>query len=680
MVGLGRKAAAAAALCFLCISALSQEMLPPMVEIPAGEFMMGGPGNGYDFDEAPAHKVTMTRSFRMSVTPVTNAQFEEFFPEHRDLRGSEWGISSEDDDAVVCVSWNDAIEYCRRLSEKTGKTYRLPTEAEWEYACRAGTTTPYWTGDTLPSSMLHHPKTERNLVKVSLRVGQSDANPFGLHDMHGLVEQWCMDWYAPYSSSPQSDPVQNSWGLYKVTRGGSHNTPVEFSRSSSRMASLPGDSHCQIGFRVVEVDGKQLPVQVAPRGQWVESILRNNFSKIPRLRERESRRWRRERESVAKAPLWIDPIPFVIAPKDTSSPERTPFYKHNHQPAVTYTQDGDLIAIWFSCDAESGREMVVLSSRFERGTSRWEEASLFFKVPDRNMTGSSLCHLPGGTLLHVNGVGNSGDWQNLALVARHSADGGYSWTDPVIVEGKHTVRHQVIAGTLVLDDGTIIQCCDAGAGSEDGTSVHVSRDGGLSFKDAGGTAAGIHGGVVALPDGSLMIYGRGNSMEAPQGMKDSFGKDIGGLMRMPCSISRDGGATWETSPTEFPPIASGQRLVLLRLREGPLMLVSFTDSPKLKEKVGMEFRGKDGKTFTGYGMFAAISYDNGKTWPVRRLISDGAEKDLDGGAWTREFHMDSSHAEPRGYLACVQTPDGVVHLLSSRLHYRFNLSWIEARK
>jgi hypothetical protein len=93
----------------------------------------------------------------------------------------------------------------------------------------------------------------------------------------------------------------------------------------------------------------------------------------------------------------------------------------------------------------------------------------------------------------------------------------------------------------------------------------------------------------------------------------------------------------------------------------------------------MQFTAADGSTFTGYGMYAALSYDEGRTWPVRRLITDGSERFLDGGAWTGCFIMDAEHAEPRGYLAGTQSPDGMIHILSSRLHYRFNLAWIEKK-
>ena len=637
----------------LVVMTQAQEHMPEMAEIPGGRFWMGSEGWGHDYDEAPVHKVTVS-GFRMSRTEITNLQYEEFRPEHRKLRG-KGGFSAGDNEAVVYVSYDDAVEYCRWLSEKTGRKFRLPTEAEWEYACRAGTYTLYWTGDGLPGEMHRHQETARGLAPVSLEVAQCQPNGFGLYDMHGNVEEWCYDWYGEYPSEDRDNPAGASEGIFRVTRGGSHNTPVQFLRSAGRSAAMPQDRHTQIGFRIVESDIKPVSHE-AVREVHDTKIRQKNF------------RWKYE----AEKPVWNAPVPYIQKPTDG-----TPFYRHNHQPAVTWCSNGDLLAIWFSCDAESGREMVVLSSRLRKGAKEWDEAKLFFKVPDRNMTGCSLMHLPDGRLMHMNGVSNAGDWQNLAMAVRFSEDNGATWSAPEFAAPEHEKRHQVIAGPVMTADGRIIQCCDAGPGGHDGTAVHISRDGGRTWNDpwdgsplpefaeggTGSTIAGIHAGLVELSDGSLMALGRGNSI---------IGKD--GKKHMPMSISKDGGHTWSYHASGLPPIDGGQRLVLMRLQEGPLMLVSFTDHPQRTPEAdrGMDFDG-----MKGYGMYVALSYDEGKTWPVRKLMTDGQERMLDGGAWTKQFIMDGTHAEPRGYLACTQTPDGMIHLLSSRLHYRFNLSWIQ---
>ena len=641
-------------LCLMLVSIAAQaQNIPQMADIPAGYFWMGSSGWGHDYDEAPIHKVRFSDGFRMSITEITNAQFEEFMPEHKRLRGMD-GFSAGDDEAVVNVSYEEAAAYCSWLSLQTGRNYRLPTEAEWEYACRAGTYTKYWSGDWITSSMEKNQKTERNLVQVSLIVGQSEPNPFGLYDMHGNVEEWCLDWYGSYNPEEVTDPAGPVSGDFRITRGGSHNTPHKFLRSANRSAAIPSDRHNQIGFRVVE---SSVSLQYTDNKSTVRDNIRQNKAS-----------WKER----AKDGFWERPVPYVIQPSDD-----IPFYRHNHQPAVTWCPNGDLLAIWFSCDEENGREMVVLSSRLQKGSDKWEEASLFYKVPDRNMTGSSLLTLEDGSLMHINGVANSGDWQNLAMAARISQDNGATWSASNLIAPEHAKRHQVIAGPIILTDGTIVQCCDAGAGSHDGTAVHISQDGGKTwvdpwdgsplpdFKngDSGSTIAGIHAGIVELKDGSLMALGRGNSIIDENGRKT-----------MPMSISKDRGKTWEYHATKLPPIDGGQRLVLLRLQEGPLMLVSFTDHPQRTPEIdrGLEFGS--GK---GYGMYVALSYDEGKTWPVRKLMTDGVERMLDGGAWTSQFIMDERHAEPRGYLAGTQSPDGTIHILSSRLHYQFNMAWIE---
>ena len=582
----------------ILVLALQALPLPRMVDIPAGTFWMGTDNPPMeDWDEAPRREVKVD-AFRMSATEITNAQYEAFDPTHK--RG-EQGFSTGDDEAVIMVSWDDARAYCRWLSEQTGKHYRLPTEAEWEYACRAGTTTAYNTGDTFPEEQWKVQKNTRDKEYVSLQVAQFEPNAWGLYDMHGNVEEWCNDYYGDTD--------------FCSVRGGSHNTPVRYLRSANRSASVPEDRSVLLGFRVVENPRETIRVC-------------GGLARHPAA-------WAKMAKRVRK-PVFLEPIPYILPPMDSL----TPFYAHNHQPAVAWTGEGntrslDLLAIWFSTDAEAGREMVVLQSRFKNG--QWEPATLFYKVPDRNMTGSAL--LPqGNRMLHFQGIGDAGEWKDLALGMRESTDCGYTWSPTELIEPEHQVRHQVIAGPIVTKDGRILLCCDAGPDGEAGTALHVSKDGGKTWEDTGSKIAGIHAGIVERKDGSLMAFGRGNAIDG----------------HMPCSISYDGGYTWTYTATEFPPIGSGQRLVLKRLQEGPIMLCSFGEN----------------------GLFVALSYDEGTTWPVKKLLTDGKTRVLDGGAWTGTFTMDATHAEPKGYLACTQTPDGMIHLLSSRVHYRFNLKWI----
>lgn len=635
----------------------------PMVTIPAGHFYMGSDGKGISHDERPVHKVVISEPFLMSATEVTNAQYEKYDPNHKELRGKV-GLSTEDNEAVIFVNYHDAVAFCEWLSEKEGKPYRLPTEAEWEYACRAGSTTNFSMGDSLPSA--HH-KNQINQwgvvdTLVHLHVGMHPANAFGLYDMHGNVEEWCSDWYGPYNEPLQTDPVGRIDGDFKVTRGGSHSTPVEFLRSANRSAMIPEDNHWLTGFRVVQAaKPTTTPLPVVENPLVMQHVSQQKYN------------W----PNPISDAFFAEPLIYVKQPDSTNT---VPFYNHNHCPAITWCNNGDLLVIWFSTNDEAGREMTILGSRMRAGSKDWEQPSEFFKVPDRNMTGSALFHDDDGTLMHFNGIEAAGSWENLIVSMRTSTDNGASWSKPRLITQNHEMRNQVIAGTFKTREGWLVQACDATPHSYGGTALHISKDGGKTWNEqgkgvphdftqggTGGTIAGIHAGVVQLANGDFMALGRGDNIA-----------DSNGILKMPMSISKDQGKTWQYSASDFPPIFGGQRLVLFRLNEGPLMFVSFTHhSDNLINGVeGLTFTDQSGKEFTGYGMYAALSYDDGKTWPVKKLITDSERRILEGGAWTGSFVMDQTHAEPRGYLAVAQTPDNTIHLVSSRLHYRLNLQWL----
>ena len=646
---------------FICSAMFLTAQDIRMADIPEGSFIMGSRGYGAveEADEAPAHIVHVS-AFRMSVTEITNAQYEEFDPSHRKLRG-KGGFSVGDDEAVVYVSYHDAAAFCKWLSEKTGRNYRLPTEAEWEYACRAGTLTPFSTGtNKLPEEQRKAQKIGQIPKQVSLKTAEFSPNAWGLYDMHGNVEEWCLDWYAPYSPEVQYDPVVRS-GEYKVTRGGSHNTAIEFLRSANRSAMIPSDKSHIVGFRIVEdISGTHSSEEVSaiPEESKVYSSISQNVHEWHTVSE----------------PLFCEPIPYITEPEDKT----VHFYGHNHCPAVTWCPNGDLLAIWFSADDESGREMTILSSRFSQADRKWSKPVDFMRIPDRNLTGSSLLYDGDSTIWHLNGVGAAGGWADLAVMLRKSHDNGQTWSAPEMVSPVHKEGNQVIAGLFITKEGWLIQPCDAAHGHTGGSVVHVSKDNGKTWQSPdisempefeengnGSRIAGIHAGVVQTKDGNLMAYGRNNNIAGA-------GSNV---PMMPCSISEDGGMTWTYAPTSFNPIDSGQRLVLRRLNEGPLMLISFTNHPK-DDAAGMEFKDENGNSYVGHGMFVALSFDDGLTWPVKKLLSAESDAIYDGRGWTGLFRMDRQHAEPMGYLAATQTPDNVIHLLSSGLHYRFNLAWI----
>jgi formylglycine-generating enzyme required for sulfatase activity/predicted neuraminidase len=640
-----------------------------MVPIDAGSFMMGqerkaGDKNitltygdryfmGGEVDEQPVHKVNISKLSYMGATEVTNAQYELFDPSHREYRG-RMGLSKQDNEAVVFVSWHDAVKFCQWLSKKEGNIYRLPTEAEWEYACRAGTKTRYNTGDTLPEVYQKSQKHRDEPEEVPTHVAAAPANAWGLYDMHGNVEEWCYDWYGPYEPAEQTDPVGRASGLWRVVRGGSHNVYVKSLRSANRLSNLAEDKHWLTGFRVVqgEMPGTSpLPAIGAPQNQQDVNQKRYDWPK-------------------KEKPYFEGPVKYVLKPDDPAS---VPFFFHNHVPSITWCDNGDLLAAWFSCARERGRELGIVATRFRRQTSKWDEASAFFNARERNMHGTGLFNDGKGRLLHLNGLGTDGWWSKLALTLRVSTDNGATWSYPKLVDPEHGeyCSHMGISRTK---EGYIIFPCDAPGG----TGLYMSKDDGQTWAIATidgsrKTIMGSHAAAVQLEDGSLFSLGRG--------------KEIDG--RMPVSHSRDMGKTWEYYASDFPPVSGGQRALLLRLNEGPILFIGFTDRakyqkvildkarPRMLSKNGIVVKDAAGKERRVYGMFGAVSFDEGKTWPVKKLITaGGAGKKLNGEAWTQDFIMDDTHAEPLGYLAMTQSPDNVVQLASSGQHYRFNLAWL----
>ncbi len=265
-----------------------------MVLVPAGAFTMGD-DTGLD-DEKPAHKVTMTKPFYLGRHEVTVAQFRRFveatgyktdaekgtgfqgafgwnretmeFAMNEEYSWRSPGFPQSDSDPVVNVSWNDATAFCEWLSHEEGKSYRLPTEAEWEYACRAGTTTAYFHGDETEGAAKvgnvadaafeeQFPELE-GFIKANdgfahtSPAGSFAPNAFGLHDMHGNVWEWCADWYDPeyYAQTPVNDPPGPASGEERVYRGGGWFNCTRGCRSASRSASQPENRNLTLGFRV----------------------------------------------------------------------------------------------------------------------------------------------------------------------------------------------------------------------------------------------------------------------------------------------------------------------------------------------------------------------------------------------------------------------------------------------
>ena len=250
---------------------------------PPGTFIMGSPEDEkYRLaDEETQHSVTLTQGFWLGKYELTQAEYERVMGKNpSDHKGGDYPVEN--------VDWDDAVEFCRKLSQQSGATYRLPTEAEWEYACRAGTTTRFCAGDSksdaarvawyrpanIPDETwddaveFRHELSEqsgaghrvpREAVLTTHAVGEKEPNAWGLYDMHGNVWEWCSDWYdyGNYSGRPDPDidprgpNVGSRRNPARICRGGSWWTVVRYCRSAQRGNYYPGARLDHLGFRLV---------------------------------------------------------------------------------------------------------------------------------------------------------------------------------------------------------------------------------------------------------------------------------------------------------------------------------------------------------------------------------------------------------------------------------------------
>lgn len=238
----------------MCLGLFASAQIKPAIEwadIPAGTFLMGSPAGEFDRSEYEIQHQVSLSAFKMSKYEVTFEQYDQFCAatgrKKPDDKG--WGRGKR---PVINVSWDDAAAFAKWMG------CRLPTEAEWEYACRAGTTTPFHTGANLTTDQANYngnfpynnnPKGEYR--EKTLPVGSFAPNAFGLYDMHGNVWEWCSDWYAEYTKGAQTNPTGPASGKYRIYRGGGWDLIAQFCRSARRRYIAPERSFNYMGFRVV---------------------------------------------------------------------------------------------------------------------------------------------------------------------------------------------------------------------------------------------------------------------------------------------------------------------------------------------------------------------------------------------------------------------------------------------
>ena len=599
-----------------------------LVRVPAGTFTMGvdsvrlpksltagASGVVYDRtsdagddDETPVHKVTITYPFWMSATEVTVDQFRKFRPE---FRGNPYYAPY-----VSGVSWYDAMAFCRWLSQKEGKTYRLPTEAEWEYAARAGTRTPFSSGAAPPP-----PET---------------ANGWGLKNMHTGVAEWVLDWHGLYPAAPQIDPVGPDYGIAKVVRGGGldyrasktdggKRLPAElpyYARSANRAGIAPtfaGANH-PIGFRIVQADMPKTAPLPYQRPFFQQAVKQD----APDLK-------------IGPDPATPYYHTRVLFPNLEGRDMRTVGWKIGfapglgtayHNSAVQVSNNGDLIAAYYNSPKyEDDPDQTIMTMRLRYGAEDWDMPEPWPDFPDADDAAPVFWNERGKIWFF---------WGSPRLLGgppfqfMTSGDNGATWSPVEFANlegpvGKFTPQP---INSVVRDKNGVIYLPVDGAGST--AVLFASRDDGKTWYDTGGRTAGRHTTLVMGKDGSLIGFGGKNS-------------EIDGFM--PKAMSRDGGKTYQTSKTQFRPLGSGQRPSIIRLASGRLFFVADLFD---KKKLGP----------TGAGAFVALSDDDGATWKTRQL----------------------PNIVTVGYTTATQAPNGVVHIVTSKnvpaVHIELNEAWV----
>jgi len=656
-----------------------------MLRIEPGTFMMGADStplpddlaaiqgrtrkrleNG-DYDETPRHEVTISRPFYISETEVTIEQFKKFRPEFPGFKAK-----LNHHPYVSAISWYDAVAFCKWLSEKEAKPYRLPTEAEWEYACRAGTNTPFSSGYEPP--------------------GHETANPWGLKNMHTGVREWCLDWHALYNESPQTDPVGPRYGWTKVVRGGGLDTldgqtmsfyfgrdmdPWDlgespfYARSANRASVPPAFAPPPRRYQAAQMQCINPPLPPGPQSTspyrakglvagWHNIGFRIVMAPMP------------DTQPAEFQPPFFQTCVKQTVPKPDAGPDpEKPYYRTNrifpeltdeqmvnmgwkiglppglgtnrHNGAVVALPNGDLLACYYNGFVESDPDLSLLVVRLRRGSRQWDVPSVWPDFLDGNdaspfiwndngtiWLGWGCPHLAGGYPFQwTTSTDNGATWSPIQLPFFNSRPGGYG-------------RRQPINAAFRGPDNTIYVAFD-GWGPTSG--LWASADNAKTWFDTGGRILGLHSTFVLRDDNSILAYGTRN-------------RTINGFC--PKNISRDWGKTWTVSRSPMPGQGGGQNPIMLKLASGRLLYVSDihkADDPNLKG-------------FTRPGAYVCLSEDNGNTWTIRRLV----------GAQTLDEDTNPVRVRTVGYVGATQTGNGLIHIVTSRnnpdLHITLNEAWI----
>ncbi|MHC4474490.1 MAG: SUMF1/EgtB/PvdO family nonheme iron enzyme [Planctomycetota bacterium] len=649
-----------------------------MIRIGPGTFVMGADGTAFsgqvrerlkngDYDETPRHKVTITKAFYMSETEVTVDQYRKFKPDFPGFK------AKLDHDPYVCgMSWYDAVAFCKWLSGEEDKPYRLPTEAEWEYACRAGTQTPFSSGLTRPD--------------------HETANSWGLKNMHTGVREWCLDWHGLYPERPQTEPVGPYKGWVKVVRGGGLDTLDRktmsfyfgrdydawalgdapfYARSANRASLAPSFAPPPREYQARQMQhinpplpqGRQLSSPYRAKGlvagwHWVG--FRVVQAPMPDTKPTEfeppffHRCVKQNNAAVKKGPDLSKPyyrtrrlFPALSTEQMVNNGWKIGLPPglgtNRHNGAVLVLPNGDLLACYYNGFAESDPDLSLQVVRLRYGSNHWDIPSVWPDFLDGN-DASPFLFLDGGIIWlgwgcpHLFGAypfqwtvsdDNGATWSQIKFPIFDGKVGGYG-------------RRQPINAAFRGPDNTLYIAFD-GWGSTSG--MWATANNGKAWFDPGGRILGLHATYVLLDDNSILSYGTRN-------------RSIDGFC--PKNVSRDWGKTWQVSRSPMPGQGGGDNPIMIKLASGRLLYVTNIGKNRDPNVIG----------FSGPGGYVCLSEDNGSTWLVRKLV----------GAQT--VGEDGKPVEVRtvGYVGASQGPNGIIHLVTSRtnpdLHIELNEAWI----
>lgn len=630
-----------------------------MIFIENGSFLMGAQPDSFhagpitsmskdapSAEEQPVHRVTISKGFYMSETEVTIRQYQRFKKEYKGTGYFE--------PYATGISWDEASAFCKWLSKKEGKPYRLPTEAEWEYAYRAGSNDLFWSGSRQP---------------------ENDTNPWGLKNMASEVSEWCFDWFGIYPDTTQTDPVgyNRSWG--RVIRGGAINTrnhkgkvfepdtTATFYHAANRSSLPPGYPKTDvagqrphfIGFRVVLGD---LP-KTSPHQYELGMAFRGVSQRKADPRS----------GPLPPQPYFIS-RPLISSPPDLTSAEDNKavglddgIVCNLHSGGVTVCPNGDVLYIAFSSPphkSENVPNTSMVATRLRYGSQEWEMPSLFYSLAGLNDQ-SALLWNDSGKIWFFGGGRNFG---NTPFRYTTSNDNGASWSTLTFPEIKGTVGDfapQPITSAFRGSNNSIYFGSDGSLDESTSSSwatsfLWASDDEGNTWYDTGGRTAGRHTSFALLNDGRILGMG---------------GKDSNIEGYMPQCFSSDFGKTWtEKSKTPFAALGSNQRPVIIKLKSGNLFMAGDFQNMKM-------FRNPPPAGITERGAYVALSTDDGKTWKIKKLPSATPHQNWRGitdKSWPNEGWG------TLGYCTATQNPNGIIHLISSKslpaMEFAMNEAWI----